>query len=85
MCRHCCETLYFFITESIPIRSAVSNNFPVKLPVRHPCRSFEQYLFEIPHPETEARSRILCGLPCVNNKQALLKNKCELMYELSIE
>ncbi|MCG9730877.1 hypothetical protein L1D44_13665 [Shewanella sp. Isolate13] len=38
-------------------RSAVSNNIPVKQPVRHPCLSFEEYLYEIPHPETEAHSR----------------------------
>ncbi|WP_394388794.1 hypothetical protein [Shewanella woodyi] len=39
-------------------RFTVSNNFPVKPPVRHPNLSFEEYHFAIPHPETETRNHI---------------------------
>ncbi len=36
----------------------MTNNFHVKRPVRHPCLSFEEYHFEIPHLVIKAHCRI---------------------------
>ncbi|WP_185972887.1 hypothetical protein [Shewanella hanedai] len=44
--------------EAILGRSAVSNNFHVKQPVRYPYLSFEEFHYVKPHPVTNAHSRI---------------------------